>query len=174
MFGAQWPRSTAASTKRSLALDTNLLLDLAEGNDFAHDFREEFAGRGYGLVIPPTVLAELEALVRAGHTPQCDFADTALESLAAWECQPFMLSPTKLAIAHHFAERLLDLRLIPETERNDGKILAQTSLMQIPLLVTSDKHLLDIDEEALVLAFNEADLSPVHAAHPRRLLKAVR
>jgi len=42
------------------------------------------------------------------------------------------------------------------------------------LLVTSDKHLLDIDEEALVLAFNEADLSPVHAAHPRRLLKAVR
>ena len=174
MFGAQWPRSMAASSKKSLALDTNLLLDLAEGSDFAHDFREEFAGRGYSLVVPPTVLAELEALVRAGRAPQCDFANTALENLSGWECQPFMLSATKLAIAHRFAERLLDLRLIPESERNDGKILAQTSLMQIPLLVTSDKHLLDANEEALLLAFNDADLSPVHAAHPRRLLKAVR
>ena len=76
----------AASTKKSLALDTNLLLDLAEGNDFAHDFREEFAGRGYRLVVPPTVLAELEALVIAGRSPQSDFANTSLENLAAWEC----------------------------------------------------------------------------------------
>ncbi len=174
MFGAQWPRSMAASRKKSLALDTNLLLDLAEGSDFAHAFREEFAGRGYSLIIPPTVLAELEALVRAGRTPQCEFANTAMEKLAAWECQPFMLSATKLAMAHRFAERLLDLRLIPETERNDGKILAQTSLVQIPLLVTSDKHLLDNDEEVLLLAFNDADLFPVHPAHPKRLLKALR
>ena len=32
------------------------------------------------------------------------------------------------------------------------------------MLVTSDKHLLDIDEDALLLAFNEADLVPVHPA----------
>ena len=164
----------AANTKKSLALDANLLLDLAEGNDFAHDFREEFSNWGYSLLVPPTVLAELEALVMAGRAPQCHFANVALEELVAWECQPFALSATKLAIAHRFAERLLDLRLIPETERNDGKILAQTSLAQIPLLVTSDKHLLDIDEDALLLAFNEADLLPVHPAHPKRLLKALR
>lgn len=164
----------AASTKKSLALDTNLLLDLAEGNDFAHDFREEFIGRSYGLIVPPAVLAELEALVVAGRAPQCDFATKALEHLVAWECQPLMLSATELAIAARFAERLLDLRLIPEAERNDGKILAQTSLMEIPMLVTSDAHLLDIDEEALLLALNEADLSPVHPVHPKRLLKALR
>jgi len=45
---------------------------------------------------------------------------------------------------------------------------------EIPLLVTSDKHLLNIDEDALLLAFNDADLSPVHPSHPRRLLKALR
>ena len=126
------------------------------------------------MIVPPAVLAELEALVVAGRTPACDFATTALEHLVAWECQPLMFSTTKLAIAARFAERLLDLRLIPETERNDGKILAQASLMEIPLLVTSDKHLLDIDEEALLLALNEADLSPVHPVHPKRLLKALR
>ena len=76
------------------------------------------------------------------------------------------------------ANLLLDLaealRLIPETEQNDGKILAQTSLAQIPLLATSDKHLLDIDEDALLLAFQEADLWSVHPVHPQRLLKALR
>ena len=76
----------AVNAKKSLALDANLLLDLAEGNDFAHDFREEFAGRGYSLLVPPTVLAELEALASAGHAPQCHFANIALEELGAWEC----------------------------------------------------------------------------------------
>ena len=60
------------------------------------------------------------------------------------------------------------------TEQNDGKILAQTSLAEIPLLVTSDKHLLNIDEDALLLAFNEADLSQVHPVHPKRLLRVLR
>jgi hypothetical protein len=34
--------------------------------------------------------------------------------------------------------------------------------------------LLEIDEDALLLAFNEAELSPVHAVHPKRLLRALR
>ena len=84
------------------------------------------------------------------------------------------MSSTELAIATRFAARLIQALLIPETETNDGKILAQTSLAKIPLLVTSDRHLLDVDEEALLLAFNDADLLPVHPAHPRRLLKALR
>ena len=43
------------SRKRQLSLDTNLLLDLAQPQDFAHEFREEFQGRGYALVLAPTV-----------------------------------------------------------------------------------------------------------------------
>jgi hypothetical protein len=84
------------------------------------------------------------------------------------------LSSTQLTIAVRFAVRLADAGLIPETEQNDGKILAQTSLADIPLLVTSDKHLLDLDEDALLLAFQHADLFPVHPSHPKRLLKALR
>jgi hypothetical protein len=34
--------------------------------------------------------------------------------------------------------------------------------------------LLDVDEDALLLAFNDADLLPVHPSHPKRLLKALR
>jgi hypothetical protein len=39
--------------------------------------------------------------------------------------------------------------------------------------VTSDNHLLDIDDDSLLLAFNEADLPPARPAHPKRLLKAI-
>ena len=163
----------AASPKKSLALDTNLLLDLAGEKDFAHEFREEFSNRGYSLLVPPTVVAELAFFSELGATPQHELADTALENLRAWKCLPFTLSSTELAIAFRFAARLADAALIPEAEQNDGKILAQTSLAKIPLLVTSDKHLLDIDEDALLLAFNDADLQPVHASHPKRLLKAL-
>ena len=164
----------AASPKKSLALDTNLLLDLAAAEDFAHEFKEEFSRRDYSLFVPPTVVAELAFFAALKDAPQQEIATTALQKIGVWKCQPFTLSSTQLAIALRFAARLMDSSLIPETEQNDGKILAQTSLAGIPLLVTSDKHLLNIDEDALLLAFNEADLAPVHPVHPRRLLRALR
>lgn len=163
-----------ASPKKQLALDTNLLLDLAEGKDFAHAFREEFQQRDYALLVPPTVVAELALLGSLGAEPQRTFANLALEKLVEWGCQPFTLSTTELAIAQQFSFRLLDLRLIPEGEGNDGKILAQAALARIPMLVTSDKHLLDIDENALLLASNEADLFPVYPVHPKGLVRALR
>jgi predicted nucleic acid-binding protein len=164
----------AASPKKSLALDTNLLLDLAGEKDFAHEFKEEFLRRNYSLFVPPTVVAELAFFASLKDAPQHEIAKAALEKIGVWKCQPFTLSSTQLAIAIRFATRLMDAALIPETEQNDGKILAQTSLAGIPMLVTSDKHLLNIDENALLLAFNEADLAPVHPVHPKNLLRALR
>ena len=163
-----------ASPKKSLALDTNLLLDLAGKKDFAHEFKEEFCSRGYSLLVPPTVVAELMFFASLKDASQQVLANVALEKIGVWKCQPFSLSSTQLAIAMRFATRLLEASLIPETEQNDGKILAQTSLARIPILVTSDKHLLDVDEDALLLAFNDADLLPVHPSHPKRLVKALR
>lgn len=164
----------AAGPKKSLALDTNLLLDLAGEKGFAHEFKEEFASRGYALFVPPTVVAELAFVAVLQEVPQHELANVALEKLLVWPCQLFTFSSTQLAIAMRFAARLMEAALIPATEGNDGKILAQTSLAKIPLLVTSDKHLLDIDDDALLLAFNEADLLPGHSLHPKRLLKALR
>lgn len=164
----------AASPKKSLAPDTNLLIDLAGGKDFAHEFREEFSSRNYSLLVPPTVIAELAFFAALQDSRQNELANVALEKIAFWNCQPFALSSTQLAIAARFAERLIQNSLIPATEQNDGKILAQASLANVGLLVTSDKHLLHIDEDALLLSFNEADLPAVHASHPKALLRALR
>lgn len=164
----------AARPKKQLALDANLVLDLAEGKDFAHEFKDEFQALGYEFLVPPTAVAELNILSLYGGEPQKTFAAQALQKLRAWKCQPFSLSDTRLAIAEQFRRRLSELRLIPDEEWDDGLILAEASLGNIPMLVTSDAHLLDIDEEALTLAFNAADLLPVHPVHPKRLLKALR
>jgi len=164
----------AGRLRRQLALDTNLLLDLAEGKDFAQDFREDFQRLGFELLVSPTAAGELNILSLHGHEPQKTFSSRALRSLRDWKCQTFTLSDTSLVIAELFSNRLLELGLIPMDEQNDGRILGETSLASIPLLVTSDKHLLDIEEESLLRALNEADLPLVHPVHPKRLLKALR
>ena len=73
----------AASSKKSLALDTNLLLDLAGEKDFAHEFKEEFSSRGYALLVPPTVIAELAFFASLKEAPQHEIANVALESVAS-------------------------------------------------------------------------------------------
>ena len=47
--------------KKRLALDTNILFDLAAGEDFAHDFIGVFIEKGYVFSVPPTVVQELSA-----------------------------------------------------------------------------------------------------------------
>ena len=124
----------AASPRKQLALDANLLLDLAEGKDFAHDFKDEFQARGYEFLLPPTAAAELNVLSIYGGEPQKTFANQALQQLRAWKCQPYSLSDTKLAIAEKFRRQLSELQLIPDEEWDDGLILAETSLGNIPML----------------------------------------
>ena len=157
-----------------LALDTNLLLDLADGADFAHTFKEVFEERGYVFLLPPTAASELhENFIYAPSLRKRELSGIALGNLRSWAVRTFELAPVQQAIAEQFARKLLKKSLLPPDEFNDGAILGETSLRRIPLLVTSDKHLLDIDEDALLLAFNEADLFPVRPVHPKRLLCAL-
>jgi hypothetical protein len=164
-----------AARKKELSLDANIVFDLARDRDFAHDFREVFHTKGYALLLPPTAVHELHVIFTDGdNEAERELARTGLTCLKQWGIRPFDLDSAAEAICEQFVRRLLRQRLIPEDEFNDGLILAETSLAEIPLLVTSDKHLLNIDEDALLLAFNEADLSLVHPVHPKRLLRVLR
>ncbi len=166
----------ASAPLKLLALDTNLVLDLAEELDAAHDFRETFKERGYGFRLPPTAAVELRwKSLNASRTSVCALASRALAHLRHWDIQPLPeLGEVEYAIAERFVTRLHLARLLPDEEINDGFILAECSLARIPALVTSDNHLLGIDETPLRLVFEEADLPVVTPVHPRRLLKAIR
>lgn len=157
---------------KPLALDSNLPLDLADGLDAAHTFREEFQRRGYALIVPPTVVTEL-TLIALGSDSRAALAMRALQSLREWGIQPYDLKSVGHGITEEFARRLIARGLLPKGEINDGLILAETSLARIPALVTSDHHLLDISPEELQIEFAAADLSVVTIAHPRLLLRAL-
>lgn len=163
------------SLAKELALDTNLVLDLAEEADFAHTFKETFQERGYSLRVPPTAALELhENLVYSPTARQRELSRIALQNLRAWGLRVIDLSELEQPLAEQFGRKLSERGLLPAEELHDGTILAETSLANITVLVTSDKHLLDIDEEALLLAFNDAHLLPAHPVHPKRLLRALR
>ena len=82
------------------------------------------------------------------------------------------------AVGHGIAEanarKLILQRLLPEEEFNDGLILIETALARIPCLVTSDHHLLDMDQAALVNSLVGLDLDAVQIFHPKALLRAMK
>lgn len=165
----------AANLKKRAALDTNVLMDLARGLDFAQEFRETFQGLGYELWVPPTVGVELDILSQAGDRHERQAARLALRSaVMEWRCRPFALNPVQDAVADRFAVRLIERGLLPETELNDALVMAESSIFGLPLLVSSDNHLLSIDDIDLKIAFDDSDLEVVTVASPRRLLKALR
>jgi len=159
--------------KKLLALDSNLLFDLAAEKDFSHTFREVYQERGYTLMVPPTVVQELTYCALVKQSPESPLALRALQKLRFWHLTPFDLKSVGHGITERFSEKLMRLGLLPEGEFNDGLILAETALAGIPVLVTSDTDLLDIEEIPLRIQFGEADLPPVQICHPKLLLKAV-
>ncbi len=164
----------AGNQKKRLALDTNLLFDLAKGLDFAHEFHAVFRSANYSLMAGPTVFRELGFAALYGRDPEKSLAIKAVAKAAQWSIFAFNLTPLDQTIAERFAQKLLERKLLPEEECNDAMILAETAVESIPLLVTSDRHFLDMDEDALALAFSEADLPAAHPVHPKALLRAWR
>jgi predicted nucleic acid-binding protein len=163
----------APAPKKLLALDTNLLFDLAAEKDFAHTFREVYQERGYALVVPPTAIQELAHCALEKQCAETPLALKALQKMRSWNLSPFDLKSVGDGITEQFAKKLLRLGLLPEGEFNDGLILAETALANIPALVTSDADLLDIEASKLAFQFEAADLPTVVICHPKLLLKAL-
>jgi hypothetical protein len=163
----------APGQRKQLALDSNILFDLAAEKDFAHAFREVCLERGFSLRVPPTVIEELTYYALEEPCDLTPFARKALAQMLVWKLTPFPLQPVDHGIAKQFSVKLIDAQLLPEAEMNDGLILAETALAEIPVLVTRDAHLLSIDTAALGIQFGEADLTAVQVFHPNGLLKAM-
>ena len=67
-----------------------------------------------------------------------------------------------------------DRQILPKGQVNYARILADTATAQIPTLVTSDRRILDADQIALRLAFEDAGPPVVHPVHLARLVGCLR
>ncbi|HTA29112.1 MAG TPA: hypothetical protein VK731_01430 [Candidatus Cybelea sp.] len=176
--GPDYSSMVEHGTNKRLALDANVALDLAVGLEFAHDFCEEFRARGYSLLLAPTAAEEIWLIQSNSSHPQRRLATKALRDLTRWGIDLLELKshlqPVAKSIGRSFAQRLIHAGHLPPEELNDGMILAETALADIPVLVTRDRHLLNIEEVDLLVCLQAADLPPVKPAHPRSLWRAIR
>jgi len=156
---------------KRLSLDTNVLLDLAANLDFAVGFKTNFQGMGYSLHCAPGVLAELHALSQSEDERKKVLATTALDSLILWDISPVHLTDVEKKYRDNFVNFVAERRVLPAGEINDARILADTAISNIPLLVTSDAGIIEADEKELDRAFDDAGLIRVKVARPKGLLK---
>jgi predicted nucleic acid-binding protein len=164
----------AQSHPKRLALDTNVLMDLADGNAATHAFLERFQTRGYDLRVPPTVLVELAHFSKHGSGEKQRLSTVALKSLQDWKITPFVLSEMERKSILNFIQMVQDRELLPTTEVHDVDIIAETALADIPALVTSDTALLEADPDGLSVAFADGGLPVVRLVHPARMARALR
>lgn len=136
-----------------LALDTNVLLDLAGGEDFAVEFLKVVQANGFKLEIGPTVVEELTYLALQGEAASQKLALKALTAMRGWGISPFHLTALERGLVDEFSKRLCVRGLLPPDEKHDAAVLGEVSLAGIKVLVSSDSHLLDIEPASLAAQF---------------------
>ena len=152
------------------ALDVNVLLDLAEQKQFALDFLGVIREKYCPLFVSPTAFIELQFLAESGGPVPGKFAGIAIDSFLKWGVYLFDIEPVKHGFAKIFAERLVQKGVLPADEYNDGLILGETACYEIPVLVTSDRHLLDISRPHLMAELKASDFFPTAVFSPQKIV----
>jgi len=160
---------------RLVAVDSNILLALAERNEEALDAWEIIRGRlrPVLLLVTPTVLREVG--YQAAHPDQLKLQALAAKALRelrpTWSVQPVVLRPEQTDLVERAAEALHRAELLPASERNDSLILTETAVLECMLLVSKDSHLHGVDRINLRRVLARFDLRPPRIASPREIIK---
>lgn len=158
---------------RLVAVDANVLFDLADGLDDVVDavsvIRERI--RDARFLIPPTVQHELANWALCGDDPKRESARKAIRLGQSWRIVPVNLIAVGHGVAERIAERVREQGLIPEEEVNDSLVLAETALLDCSMLLTSDEHLRGIDFERLTLELRTFDVTAPVIATPREIVR---
>ena len=163
-----------AQSSSPFAVDTNFLLDLAARSESALDALATIRRRVSNPVflVPPTVIDELAWAAQNWTGKRRDLAVTALQSLKReWGFRPVDLIPVGHGIVEIAADLLIKAGLLPAEERNDSLILAEAALLRCKVLVSSDRHLTDIDSRALTALLVSKDLEPILVRAPAEIVR---
>ena len=99
-------------------------------------------------------------------------AQTALRSLTSkWGIQPVNLVPVGHGIVDTIAAKIRARGLLPNEEKNDAFILAESAVLECSILLTSDAHLRAVDHESLALLLNASHVASPIIATPREIVR---
>ena len=132
-----------------VAVDTNVLLDQAIGDGEVIEALGIIQKRlkDVRFVVTPTVLHELAWAVDNADEPETrEAALQALSHLQEWGYQPLNVIPVGRGIVEQIGLKLRTLGIVPEEEQNDASIIAEAALIDCKILLSSDWHLLEAQE----------------------------
>lgn len=157
-----------------IAVDTNVLLDLADAVDDIVDafqlIRDRIPTRQF--VMPPTVAHELAHEATQAETSKLQARGRrAFREARQRDIRPVDLIAVRHGIAEEVGRRVRQAGLLPEEEINDGLLLGETALLRCAILLTTDSHLRGIPHEALTLELQALDLTAPVIATPRELVR---
>jgi len=135
-----------------IGLDTNFLIDLADGDEECLDCLGVLRAKRpkVAIVLLPVVVKELTALYLKGNPVQKKLAEAALrKSLKEWGIAPAFIVPVQLGIAEIVADAIRVGGIVPIQERNDSFLIAEAAVLGCNLLISSDAHVHGVNKEDL-------------------------
>jgi hypothetical protein len=146
----------------SIAADTNILFDLVEEVEVVMDCLETIARRipNSNIIVLPTVIIELRKRAKSGDPKEQAIAAKALSKiLDPWGFVPVNSIPAGHGMVEQIGRKIRASGLIPDEEIHDSFIVAEAALYGATMLISSDAHIKDIDQQMLKI---ELDASGVH------------
>ena len=157
-----------------VAVDSNVPLDLADGNESVLDALDTIRARltNVRFVVTPSVFQELaHVAVQDPVASRRDLGRRALRQLKEWQLDILEIVPVGHGIVESIARRLRGAGLLPEEEVHDSLILAEAALLGCAVLLTSDSHLRGLDHARLTWELNACDVSVPVIATPREIIR---
>jgi len=163
------------ATSLRLAVDTNVLLDLADRDETVLDAVQVLEERipHADWLVPPSVLDEVAFLADAGDT--LAVRESATEAFLLIRERTHLRALLDLPFPQQQIRRVADelrgCELIPMSEVHDSFILAEAAFLGCAILLSSDAHLCGIDHELLTLRLNPFGVTPPVIASPREIVR---
>ena len=155
-----------------IALDTNVLLDLADNNETALDCLSTITRKfkKAPIIVLPTVIGELVDISKNGETEEeKSLALITLQSIRdPWAFQPINYVPVGHGIVEETARKIRKAGLVPDEEVNDTFVIAEAALANATILISSDSHMKDIDQSKLKSILEDCGVEPLIIFSPHK------
>lgn len=129
------------------------------------------------FVVTETVAQEIAWLSENGASQRRrSLAAGALMQLLSRGYTPLAMSPVERGIASEISLKLRMKSIIPHEEENDATFLAESALKGCDMLLTSDQHLLEANQDTeklwRVLEESHAQTHRIIIARPREIVRS--
>lgn len=157
---------------RLAALDTNILIHLAEGYAPAHNLVLRLIRMGIRPIVTQTVVQELGYQSVNGPTEgKRTNALMALTQMRGWGIQPAGVKPVGNGICEVVTERFLTERLLPQGEKHDIYVIVEASFYAVEFLFSWDSDILNANETEVNRLLVGYDLNAIRIRHPKVILE---